>query len=52
MKNLNVPPVVHVAVNVLRTYLGLEETAFPLARRSITKSKIIICLVSVQYIAN
>ena len=33
-------------------FLGLEGTAFPLARRSITKSKVIICLVFVQYIAN
>ena len=36
----------------LRACLGLEETAFPLARRSITKSKVIICLVFVEYIAN
>ena len=35
-----------------RACLGLEETAFPLAQRIITKSKIIICLVFVQYIAN
>ena len=35
-----------------RACLGLEETAFPLARRMITKSKIIICLVFVQYVAN
>ena len=35
-----------------RTCLGLEETAFHLARRSITKSKVIICLFFVQYRAN
>ena len=36
----------------LRACLGLEETAFPLAQRSITKSMVIMCLVFVQYIAN
>ena len=35
-----------------RACLGLEGTAFSLARRSITKSKVIICLVFVQYISN
>ena len=35
-----------------RACLGLEETAFPLAQRSVTKSKVIIYLVFVQYIAN
>ena len=35
-----------------RTCLGLGGTAFSLARRSITKSKVIICLIFVQYIAN
>ena len=35
-----------------RACLGLEGTAFPLVRRSITKSKVIICLIFVQYIAN
>ena len=35
-----------------RVCLGLEGTAFHLARRSIKKSKVIICLVFVQYIAN
>ena len=39
-------------VKYSRACLGLERTAFPLARRSITKSKVIICLVFVQYIAN
>ena len=39
-------------VKHLRPCLGLEGTAFPLARRTITKSKVIICLVFVQYIAN
>ena len=34
-----------------RACLRLGETAFPLARRSITKSKVIIYLVFVQYIA-
>ena len=36
----------------LRACLGLEGTAFHLARRSITKSKVIICLDFVQYRAN
>ena len=36
----------------LRACLGLEGIAFPLARRSITKSKVIICLGFVQYRAN
>ena len=35
-----------------RTCLGLEGTAFPLAQRSITKSKVIICFVFLKYIAN
>ena len=35
-----------------RACLGLEETAFPLAQRSITKSKVIIYLFFVQYITN
>ena len=35
-----------------RACIGLEETACHLAQKSITKSKIIICLVFVQYIAN
>ena len=35
-----------------RACLRFEGTAFPLARRSITKSKVIIHLVFVQYIAN
>ena len=35
-----------------RASLGLEGTAFPLARRSTTKSMVIICLVFIQYIAN
>ena len=36
----------------LRACLGLEGNAFPPARRSITNSKVIICLAFVQYIAN
>ena len=36
----------------LRACLGLEGTAFPLAPKSLAKSKVIICLVFVQYIAN
>ena len=35
-----------------RACLGLKGTAFPLAQKSMTKSKAIICLVFVQYIAN
>ena len=35
-----------------RACLGLEKTAFSLARRSVTKSKVSICLAFVQYIAN
>ena len=35
-----------------RTCLGLKVTAFPLAQRSMTKSKVIICLIFVHYIAN
>ena len=35
-----------------RACLELGGTAFPLARRSITKSKVIICLVFAHYIAN
>ena len=35
-----------------RACLGLEGTAFPLTQKSITKSKVIMCLVFVQYIAN
>ena len=35
-----------------RACLGLEGTAFPLAQRSIKKSKVIICLVFAQYIEN
>ena len=32
----------------LRACLGLKGTAFPLARKSMTKSKVITCLVFVQ----
>ena len=37
-------------INHSRACLGLEGTAYPLARRSITKSKVIVYLVFVQYI--
>ena len=39
-------------IKYFKACLGLEGTAFPLARRSITKSKVIICLVFVQHLAN
>ena len=35
-----------------RACFGLEGTAFPLAQKSIAKSKVIICLVFLQCIAN
>ena len=38
--------------NHSRVCLGFEGTGFPLAQRSITKSKVIICLVFVLYTAN